>query len=101
MRLFNDLFGKPGNLKTIYLQGATILDVRSPEEFRAGHIKGAVNIPLGNLNESIQDLRKASKPIIACCKSGARSRLALTALSKAGLEAYNGGPWETLESIIR
>ncbi|HLI92322.1 MAG TPA: rhodanese-like domain-containing protein [Puia sp.] len=101
MNVFNDLFGKTGDLKTVYLKGATILDVRSSEEFRTGHIKGAVNIPLGSLNESIQDLQKAGKPVIACCKSGVRSRLAHIVLSRAGLEAYNGGPWETLESVIR
>jgi len=49
MGLF-DLF-KGKNKLTEYLQnGAIIIDVRTPQEFRAGHVKGAKNIPLQDLN---------------------------------------------------
>lgn len=42
-------------------------------------------------------LRKQNKIIITCCASGMRSGRAATILNKAGLEAYNGGAWSTVE----
>ena len=99
--LFKNLFGKSGDLKAIYTGGAIILDVRTPEEFKSGHIEGALNIPLDRLKSSISDLKKRGKPIIACCLSGARSRVAMNTLSQAGIEVYNGGSWISLEKNIR
>jgi len=66
-----------------------------------GHIEGAVNIPLDRLSASIHEVKRLKKPIITCCLSGARSEAALTVLSQAGLEAHNGGPWQSLERIIQ
>jgi rhodanese-related sulfurtransferase len=98
--LFKQLFRKPEDLKTIYLAGAVIVDVRTAGEFKEGHIKGAKNIPLDHLPKSLDELKKLKKAIITCCRSGARSEAALTILSQAGLEAYNGGPWPSLERTI-
>jgi len=95
-----NLFGKQEDLRTIHLNGATVVDVRTPEEFRAGHIEGALNIPLDRLKASIGDLKKQGKPIITCCLSGARSGMALNLLSQAGLEVFNGGSWQALERTI-
>lgn len=81
--------------------GAVILDVRTPAEFRSGHIQGAVNIPLDELKAGMAGLKKRGKPVITCCRSGARSALACQALKKAGLEAYNGGAWNSLEKLIK
>jgi rhodanese-related sulfurtransferase len=99
--LFKHLFGKPHDLKTLHLNGAIILDVRSAGEFRAGHIPGAVNVPLDRLKTAVYDLKKQQKPVITCCLSGARSAMALKILSQAGLEVYNGGSWQALENAIR
>lgn len=99
--LFKNLFGGSANLKTLHSNGAIILDVRTPGEFRSGHIEGALNIPLDSLKASLTDLKAKGRPIITCCLSGARSRMALSLLSQAGLEAYNGGPWQSLEKAIQ
>lgn len=99
--LFKNIFGKPRDLKALHLGGAIILDVRTAGEFRAGHIRGAVNVPLDQLKASVGDLKKYGKPIITCCLSGGRSAMALGILSQAGLEAYNGGSWQSLENAIR
>lgn len=99
--LFKNLFGNTEDLKSVHGRGAIIVDVRSPLEFRTGHIRGAVNIPLDTLHASVMDLKKKGKPIIACCRSGARSGMAVNMLSQAGIEAYNGGPWSSLERVIR
>jgi rhodanese-related sulfurtransferase len=77
-------------------QGKTVvLDVRSTEDFAAGHIRGAMNIPLQDLPQRLGELEKSrSKTIIVVCQSGVMSARASTQLDKAGFkEVYslNGG----------
>jgi rhodanese-related sulfurtransferase len=48
---------------------AVVLDVRDPEEYNAGAIKGAINIPLGELRSRIDELA-ADRPIITYCRQG-------------------------------
>ncbi len=98
---FKNLFGNQVDLKGIYERGAIILDVRSPEEYRTGHIKGSVNIPLDLLKTKIPDLQKKNRPVITCCRSGARSGMAKTLIASVGLEVYNGGSWDNLEKKIQ
>jgi sulfur dioxygenase len=64
---------------------AEILDVREPDEFTGslGHIEGAKLIPLGELQARAGELAK-NKPIVAVCRSGARSAQATVLLQKAG-----------------
>jgi len=97
---FSKHFGRSEDLAEIYAQGAVIVDVRTPEEFAAGHIDGALNIPVNILEKSVDQLRVKNKPVITCCRSGARSGLARVTLAAAGVEAYNGGPWDSLEKKI-
>ena len=75
--MFRSLFGlgPKVDLSTILQQGATILDVRTPAEFAQGHVKGAVNIPLDQLQRSTAKVPKG-KPVITCCLSGGRSGVA-------------------------
>ncbi|MBX7142353.1 MAG: rhodanese-like domain-containing protein [Chitinophagales bacterium] len=81
--------------------GAVILDVRTPSEYRAGHVKGSVNIPLQGLRGQISKLKK-NKPIITCCASGSRSASARLLLQSYGFEeVYNGGPWHTLRKFVQ
>lgn len=79
--------------------GAQIIDVRTPDEYRSGHPKGAVNIPLDRLQGQLGKLSK-EKPVITCCRSGARSGMAADALKSAGFEAYNGGPWQNVQALL-
>ncbi|HEY0978934.1 MAG TPA: rhodanese-like domain-containing protein [Flavobacteriales bacterium] len=86
------------DLKAILQQGATILDVRTPAEFAQGHVKGALNIPLDRLQRSTADVPKG-RPVITCCRSGARSGMAEGILRRQGFEAYNGGPWMNVQRL--
>ena len=63
----------------------TIIDVRTPEEFAAGHIEGAVNIDLegGGFSAGISGL-DTSKPYIVYCHSGRRSAIAASTMVAAG-----------------
>ncbi len=67
---------------------AQILDVREPEEWAAGHIEGAVHIPMGELGGRRDELAD-DRPIVAVCRSGARSGQVTAALQGAGYEAHN------------
>ncbi|MGI9160012.1 MAG: rhodanese-like domain-containing protein [Saprospiraceae bacterium] len=97
---FKKLLGPSVNFKELVGQGALIVDVRTPEEYKQGHIDGSMNIPLQVLPGKIADLRKKGKTIITVCRSGARSGAAVGMLKKAGLEAFNGGPWNSLKNQI-
>jgi rhodanese-related sulfurtransferase len=60
-----------------------LVDVRTAEEFRTGHIAGAKNIALQSLPQQMAALPK-EKPIVVYCRSGARSSNALQMLTEAG-----------------
>ncbi len=78
----------------IKAETATIVDVRSPEEFREGHVPGAVNIPLDTIAEQRDRLKAMSKPIILCCRSGNRSNQAYQKLKARGCtDIVDGGAW--------
>lgn len=82
-------------------KGAIIVDVRTPQEFKHGHIKGALNIPLDRISSQAGKLAAKNKVIITTCRSGARSASAAAMLRSAGMDAINGGAWTSLRSIIQ
>jgi phage shock protein E len=62
-----------------------VLDVRTPEEFAAGHVPGARNIPHGELSSRIAELADArDKKIVLYCRSGRRVSIAEAVLKKEG-----------------
>jgi rhodanese-related sulfurtransferase len=66
----------------------TLIDVRTPAEFEAGHIPGAVNVPLDELKASTEQLRSVlddHHDVVLVCRSGARAGQAQEALHAAGL----------------
>lgn len=69
-------------------QPLVILDVRSADEYRAGHIAGALLIPLGELRGRMNELPK-DRQILCVCRSGARSGSAVGHLTGAGFDAVN------------
>jgi rhodanese-related sulfurtransferase len=93
-------FGPSADFKTLVANGAQIIDVRTPQEFKGGHIKGSVNIPLQNLNSQLSKIKK-DKPVITCCASGMRSASAKSILKSNGFqEVHNGGGWMSLNNKI-
>jgi phage shock protein E len=81
--------------------GAIILDVRTPKEYRKKHIKGAMNIPVEELHNLYVRLAK-DKAIVVYCRSGNRSSTATSFLSKKGYTVYDvatQGNWERDVSI--
>jgi rhodanese-related sulfurtransferase len=70
---------------------AIIVDVRETDEWNAGHIAGAIHIPLGDVKNRVAELEKfKDSPVITQCRSGARSAKAAEVLKNAGFSAvYN------------
>lgn len=65
--------------------GALIIDVRSPEEFRSGKVPGAINIPLGEVRDKISArVKDKSQPLLVHCLSGGRSAIAKQQLKTMG-----------------
>lgn len=80
----------------------SIVDVRTPEEFTEGHFPNAINIPLEQVAQRIEEFRKMKKPIIAYCKSGNRSGIAVSVLKQHGItDAINGGGLDDLKQNIK
>ena len=101
--LLRGLFGigPKVNFKELLQNGATIVDVRTKNEFQGGHIKNSVNVPLANLQDKLSKLKK-NKPVITCCASGSRSASARSILKSNGFaEVHNGGSWISLQNKIR
>ena len=92
--------GTTVDFKELVNNGAVIIDVRSPGEYKSGHIKGSKNFPLDTIRSKVNDLKKLNKPVITVCRSGARSGMAKGILKSAGIEVYNGGPWFSLQNKI-
>ena len=74
------------------LENATILDVRTPDEFFGRHYPGAINIPLNELSQRLDEIKEMRQPIVAYCRSGNRSGMAVSLLKQNGFsDVYNGG----------
>jgi len=100
--LFKKIFGgSPAtDYATLLKEGAQIIDVRSTGEYRSGHIRGSVNIPLDTLQKNLSKIKK-DRPVITCCASGMRSASARDILKATGFsKVYNGGGWMSLEKKL-
>lgn len=82
-------------------RNAIILDVRSPGEFKSGHVSKSKNIPLNQIGQQIDTIKKWNKPVVACCRSGNRSGMATRRLQKAGIDVINGGSWQNVNRFIQ
>ena len=69
------------------LADAQFIDVRTPEEFHAGHIPGARFIQLDEVQAAADGLDRA-RPVVFYCRSGDRSALAVDAFRASGWDAY-------------
>jgi phage shock protein E len=97
----NKIMGPPVDYAGLVKQGATIVDVRTPGEFQGGHVKGSINIPLGNLSTQFSRIKK-DRPVITVCASGMRSGQAKSFLLSQGYaEVHNGGGWMALEGKLK
>jgi thioredoxin 1 len=64
--------------------GARLVDVRSPDEFAAGHLPGAINVPLQQLGSRLGEFGPHGTALVVHCRSGGRSANAARLLQQAG-----------------
>lgn len=76
----------------------TIIDVRSAGEFNLEHAPSAINIPLNEIDNKIEEISKMKGDIILCCASGNRSGMAQLILKAKGISYHNGGSWLEAEN---
>ena len=89
---------EPSAVQQALADGAELIDVRTPEEFAAGHLRGAVNIDLSarDFDERIGALDKAGSYVVYCA-SGNRAGTAIQIMRDQGLDdLINGGGFEDL-----
>ena len=85
-------------IETMILNGAIILDVRTPAEYAEEHIEGSLNIELNRLkSDDLESLGLNKRhTYITCCVKGKRSADAAGVLTSQGYRAYNGGSYKKL-----
>jgi rhodanese-related sulfurtransferase len=66
--------------------GAVFIDVRERDEYAAGHLEGAINLPLGSLYARAGEI-PVDRPVVAYCQAGDRSSSAVSLLERAGIHA--------------
>jgi rhodanese-related sulfurtransferase len=80
--------GTTQELEDALASGGFVIDVRTPPEFEAGHVAGAVLVPLVSLPMRMSEL-PVGQPVYVICESGARSFQACQFLAQQGMEAVN------------
>lgn len=71
-----------------------LVDVRSPEQFQVGSVRNAINIPLDELKDRLEDFK--GKKVVVFCKKGDRAKMAEKELEKYGIKAFNA---ETMDKV--
>lgn len=64
--------------------GVKVVDVRTPSEFEAGHVPGALNIPHDQMRDRSAEIGPPSTPVLLYCTSGRRTAVAARALRAKG-----------------
>jgi rhodanese-related sulfurtransferase len=76
-----------GAVQLINRERAVVVDVREPEEFAAGHVTGAKNVPLNQLEEKLTAaVKNKTVPLLLVCATGARAQRAVAIAKKLGYE---------------
>jgi rhodanese-related sulfurtransferase len=75
--------------------GIKVVDVRTPAEFAAGHVPGAANIPLDEVERRYAEIGPPAAPVLVYCRTGRRSGLAAQALRTRGFDkVYDFQAWD-------
>ena len=93
--------GDSSTIKKWILEGALIVDVRTPEEFKTSHYKDSINIPLGDMEKNMEIFGDKDRPIIVYCRSGSRSEKAKKILEEHGyIQVLNAGAFSKMPEWV-
>jgi rhodanese-related sulfurtransferase len=90
--------GDPDTARARIEDGATLIDVRTPQEYDEGHLEGAINIDVqaADFDERVQELPR-DEPYVVYCRSGSRSAQAISRMEELGFtDLTNGGAYDDL-----
>lgn len=76
---------------------AVLVDVRIPEQYLQGTAKGAINIPLAELQNNVEVLK--NKKVVVFCNKGIQADQAMEILNRNGVETYDGTTWKNVKAI--
>jgi len=95
-------FVSPEFASKLIEQGALVVDVRSEQEFQSGHVRDAVNSPLGKLREALpRRVTDRSQVLLLHCLSGGRSLIAKLQLKRLGYKnVFNLGSYRRAQRIV-
>lgn len=86
------------NIKEVVKSSDVVLvDVRIPEQYSETTAKDAVNIPLAELQNNIENLK--GKKVVVFCNKGIQADDAVEILKKNGVEVYDGTTWKNVKAI--
>ncbi len=81
--------------RRLVADGVKVVDVRTPAEYAAGHVPGAVNIPYDEIGQRSAELGPAETPLVLYCHSGRRAGIAIRTLAAKGFNRlYDLGTYE-------
>ena len=78
----------PAGAAALVEDGAQVVDVRAADEHAAGHIEGALHVPLEHLDQEATELDR-DRPVVFYCRGGERSAMAAEAFKNSGWDAHN------------
>jgi rhodanese-related sulfurtransferase len=81
-------------------QGKLVIDVRRPDEFEKGHAKDSMNIPLDEMPERLNELKKVKQPLVVVCGGGTRHVKAFELLKENGIDSQKGGSWKDVDELV-
>lgn len=85
------IIGTEATFDSWQAEAATFIDVRTPEEYEAGHIPGAINVPLETVPENVDKLPQDEDTfLIVYCKSGWRANIGMVTLRLLGYSNTKG-----------
>ncbi|TMI94139.1 MAG: rhodanese-like domain-containing protein [Bacteroidetes bacterium] len=91
-----------GKIKEALKRGATVIDIRTANEFDQGKVRDSINIPIDRISINLQRIRQMRTPIIICSNFDSENEKAISYLKANGVkEIYNGGSWTRVLKITR
>jgi rhodanese-related sulfurtransferase len=78
----------PSEAQQLIASGAQLVDVRTDTEYAAGHVPGALHVPLADVRSEAAGLDR-EKPLVVYCRSGERSGMAADAFAASGWDAHS------------
>ncbi len=77
------------------MESQNIIDVRNADEFNKAHAEGSINIPMNELEDHLDEIKKMKEPVVMVCGGGTRNKRAQKLLEEKGIDSTAGGSWKS------